>query len=81
MNLRTLIIASVFFSSVNCVSQLEKVQFELEKTTFKYSINAGIYKSRLPGANEIENSFKNFSENTFLNPWSNRTYVRNLYLT
>ena len=61
MNLRTLIIASVFFSSVNCVSQLEKVQFELEKTTFKYSINAGIYKSRLPGANEIENSFKNFS--------------------
>ena len=61
MNLRTLIIASVFFYSVNCVSQLEKVQFELEKTTFKYSINAGIYKSRLLGANEIENSFKNFS--------------------
>ena len=56
----------IFFGTLclysgSLTSQLEKAYFEVEKTTFKYSLNTGIYKSRLSGANERENSFKNFS--------------------
>ena len=42
-------------------AQLDPVKFKLEKTTFKYSLNSGIYKSRLSGASDKENSFKNIS--------------------
>ena len=56
----------IFFGTLclysgSLTSQLEKAYFEVEKTTFKYSLNTGVYKSRLSGANERENSFKNFS--------------------
>ena len=61
MKLSSLLLLTVLFSYINCNSQLEKVQFELEKSTFKFSINSGGYKSRLPGAYKKENSFKNFS--------------------
>ena len=48
-----------FFSQRN-FSQVEKVEFEIEKTPFKMSLNSGVYKSRLSGASERENSFRNF---------------------
>ena len=54
------LISSIFFIQV-IFSQVENVQFELEKTPFKMSLNSGVYKSRLSGASLKENSFRNFS--------------------
>ena len=54
------LILTIFFSQRK-FSQMEKVEFELEKTPFKMSLNSGVYKSRLSGASERENSFRNFS--------------------
>ena len=54
------LILTIFFSQVN-FSQVEKVEFELEKIPFKMSLNSGVYKSRLSGASQRENSFRNFS--------------------
>ena len=42
MKLSSLLLLTVLFSYINCNSQLEKVQFELEKSTFKFSINSGV---------------------------------------
>ena len=50
------LILTIFFSHRN-FSQVEKVEFELEKTPFKMSLNSGVYKSRLSGASQRENSF------------------------
>ena len=55
----TLIFSTLFIC--NYFAQVEKVQFELEKTPFKMSLNSGLYKSRLSGSSEKENSFRNFS--------------------
>ena len=55
----SLLITIIF--NTNLKAQFEPVKFKLEKTTFKYSLNSGIYKSRLSGASEKENSFKNIS--------------------
>jgi hypothetical protein len=55
----TLIFSTLFIC--NYFAQVEKVQFELEKTSFKMSLNSGLYKSRLSGSSEKENSFRNFS--------------------
>ena len=54
------LIISIFFIH-GSFSQVENVQFELEKTPFKMSLNSGVYKSRLSGASTKENSFRNFS--------------------
>ena len=54
-----LLIAIIF--NTNLRAQYEPVRFKLEKTTFKFSFNSGIYKSRLSGASDKENSFKNIS--------------------
>ena len=51
----------IIIFNVGFKAQIDPVKFKLEKTTFKYSLNSGIYKSRLPGASEKENSFKNIS--------------------
>ena len=51
----------MIFYNLNLIAQIETVKFELEKTTFKYSLNSGIYKSRLSGATNKENSFRNIS--------------------
>ena len=53
-------ILTIFFSQRN-FSQVEKVEFEIEKTFFKMSLNSGVYKSRLSRASDRENSFRNFS--------------------
>ena len=42
------LILTICFSHRN-FSQVEKVEFELEKTPFKMSLNSGVYKSRLSG--------------------------------
>ena len=60
MKLSSLLLLTVLFSYINCNSQLEKVQFELEKSTFKFSINSGGYKSRLPGAYKKKTVLKTF---------------------
>ena len=54
-----LLIAIIF--NTNLRAQYEPVRFKLEKITFKFSFNSGIYKSRLSGASDKENSFKNIS--------------------
>ena len=51
----------IIIFNIGFKAQLDSVKYKLEKTTFKYSLNSGIYKSRLPGASEKENSFKNIS--------------------
>ena len=59
---RTLIsIIVVVILNTNLKAQIESVNFELEKTSFKYSLNSGVYKSRISGASEKENSFRNIS--------------------
>ena len=58
-NLILLLVVIIF--NISFKAQLDQVNFKLEKTTFKYSLNSGIYKSRLSGASEKENSFKNIS--------------------
>ena len=58
-NLISLLVIIIF--NISFKAQLDPVNFKLEKTTFKYSLNSGIYKSRLSGASEKENSFKNIS--------------------
>jgi len=60
MKLLITFIFTIFFVQKN-FSQVEKVQFELEKTPFKMSLNSGFYKSRISGASQKENSFRNFS--------------------
>ena len=56
------LISTIFFSQVN-FSQVEKVEFELEKTPFKMSLNSGVYKSRLSGASERENRSVRYTTN------------------
>ena len=51
----------IIIFNIGFKAQLDPVKFKLEKTTFKYSLNSGIYKSRLSGASVKENSFKNIS--------------------
>lgn len=51
----------IIIFNIGFKAQLDPVKFKLEKNTFKYSLNSGIYKSRLPGASAKENSFKNIS--------------------
>ena len=48
------------FCSLSFFSQVEKVKFELEKTSLKININSGVYKSRIYSSNEAEkvNSFR-----------------------
>ena len=58
-NLISLLVIIIF--NISFKAQLDPVNFKLEKTTFKYSLNSGIYKSRISGASEKENSFKNIS--------------------
>ena len=58
-NVISLLVVIIF--NISFKAQLDPVKFKLEKTTFKYSLNSGIYKSRLSGASEKENSFKNIS--------------------
>ena len=58
-NLILLLVVIIF--NISFKAQLDPVNFKLEKTTFKYSLNSGIYKSRLSGASDKENSFKNIS--------------------
>ena len=56
---RTLIsIIVVVILNTNLKAQIEPVNFELEKTSFKYSLNSGVYKYRISGASEKENSFE-----------------------
>ena len=56
-----IILNFIFYSSFLICGQINPLKFEIEKTPFKYSINTGLYKSRLSGASLKENSFKNFS--------------------
>ena len=42
------------FCSLSFFSQVEKVKFELEKTSLKININSGVYKSRIYSSNEAE---------------------------
>ena len=51
----------IIIFNIDFKAQLDPVKFKLEKNTFKYSLNSGIYKSRLSGASAKENSFKNIS--------------------
>ena len=37
----------IIIFNIGFKAQLDPVKFKLEKTTFKYSLNSGIYKSRL----------------------------------
>ena len=55
--MKNIILFLTLFFSTYIYSQVEKVVFELEKTPLKISINPGIYRSRLPGSNSLENSF------------------------
>ena len=54
------LVISIIFNT-NLKAQFKPVKFKLEKTTFKFSFNSGIYKSRLSGSSGKENSFKNIS--------------------
>ena len=42
------------FCSLSFFSQVEKVKFELERTSLKININSGVYKSRIYSSNEAE---------------------------
>ena len=57
-----LTILITIFIAFNGYTQVEKVEFELEKTPFKISLNTGVYRSRfdLPVDANV-NSFQNFS--------------------
>ena len=56
-----ILLVSMITTNTGFKAQIEPVKFDLEKTTFKYSFNSGIYKSRLSGASNKENNFRNFS--------------------
>ena len=58
----SLTILITIFIAFNGYTQVEKVEFELEKTPFKISLNTGVYRSRfdLPVDANV-NSFQNFS--------------------
>ena len=58
----SLTILITIFIAFNSYTQVEKVEFELEKTPFKISLNTGVYRSRfdLPVDANV-NSFQNFS--------------------
>jgi len=43
--------------TISCWAQVEKVEFELEKTSLKINFNAGLYRSRLPNTISPASSF------------------------
>ena len=57
----SLTILITIFIAFNSYTQVEKVEFELEKTPFKISLNTGVYRYRiyLPVDANV-NSFQNF---------------------
>ena len=44
--------------TISCWTQVEKVEFELEKTALKINFNTGLYRSRLPNTISPTNSFR-----------------------
>ncbi len=56
--MKSIILFLVIVGSIAISGQVERVVFELEKTPLKVSINPGVYRSRLPGSNTIESSFR-----------------------
>ena len=57
--MRKFLVLVFLFQSGYILSQLEKVKFELEKTTLKVNFNGGVYKSRIyfPAGTDKANSF------------------------
>ena len=55
--MKSIILCLIIVGSGAISGQVERVVFELEKTPLKVSINPGVYRSRLPGSNKIENNF------------------------
>ena len=53
----SLMLAHSVFPQVGSNGQVERVQFELEKTPFKFNLNAGPYRSRLGSGTDKENGF------------------------
>ena len=51
----------VIIFNISLKAQFDPVNFKLEKLLLNTVLNFGIYKSRLSGASEKENSFKNIS--------------------
>ena len=70
-----ILLVSMITTNTSFKAQIEPVKFDLEKTTFKYSFNSVIYKSRLSGASNKENNFRNFSFFTSLSNFLKRILI------